>query len=252
MTVALSKLNFRDLGGLPAAGGRRLRHRMVYRSEGPASFAEDHQRELTALGFRLICDLRADVERRKAPHTWENSARLLNLDITNDLRTETNQGWTALRDDPSEAGARKAMIVNYAAIPAAVHPHIGLLIDAIAAGETPVLIHCTAGKDRTGVLIAILLTALGVAEDRIIEDYKRSDVFAKNLRLGGSIAHAFNETFGFVPGEETINAMIGVFPEFLQAALDEITRGWGSIDAYLETAGVDADRLAAFRAVLLE
>jgi protein-tyrosine phosphatase len=251
MTVALSLLNFRDLGGLSTEDGRRLRPGVLYRSEGPASFKDDHRRELTELKIRLVCDLRADVERRVAPNDWTTTARLLNLDVTNDLRTETNEGWNALRHDPSEAGARKAMSTNYAAIPGAIQPHWVALIDAIIEGETPVLVHCTAGKDRTGVLVALLLLLLGVPRQDAIRDYLRSDVFGKNLRVGGSVIHAFEETFGFTPSDATINTMIGVFPEFLEAAFDQIIRDWGSIEAYFEAAGVDAARRDRFRAALL-
>lgn len=251
MTEALSKLNFRDVGGLPTTDGRYLRSGVIYRSEGPASFNDEHRGELAELEIRLVCDLRADVERDQAPNDWTTTARLLNLDITNDLRTETNQGWNALRDDPSAAGARVAITTNYAAIPGAILPHLGGLIDAIIGGETPVIIHCTAGKDRTGVLMAILLLVVGVQREAVVADYLRSDVFAKNLRLGGSISEAFEKTFGFVPSQATIDTMIGVDVGFLDAALDAIDAEHGSIEGYFRTAGIAADRMAQFRAVML-
>ena len=253
MTEHLSRLNFRDLGGLPADGGRHVRFGVLYRSEGPASFAAEHRGELLELDFRLICDLRADVERQAAPNDWIDAARVLNLDITNDLRTETNEGWGALKHDPSAEGARAAMKLNYSAIPGALQPHLPSLISAFAEGELPALLHCTAGKDRTGVLVAVLLKMLGVQHDAIMADYLRSDVFGKNLRIGGSVADAFQKTFGFVPSEATISTMIGVFPEFLDAALVSIDAHWGSIDAYAQAAGIDAVQLAAFRdAILVE
>ena len=251
MTVALSRLNFRDLGGLPTQDGRRLRPGLLFRSEGPASFAAEHRQELGNIGFRLICDLRADVERSVAPNDWSDSARLFHLDMTNDLRTKTNEGWGVLRDDPSEAGALAAMTLNYTAMPAALHPHMRALIDALLGGELPALMHCTAGKDRTGVLVALLLSLLGVDRADIDRDYLRSDVFARNLRLGGSIADAFSKTFGFVPSEATIAAMIGVDTQFLDAAFAAVDRQWGSIDRFFAIAGVDASRTARLRATLL-
>jgi protein-tyrosine phosphatase len=173
MTVALSRLNFRDLGGLPAAGGV-LRHHALFRSEGPASFLDDHHAELERLGIRLICDLRAPVEREAAPHRWPHTARTLHLDLTNDLRSEAAEGWAALRDDPSEAGALRAMTLNYAAMPAALHPQLAPLADALLDGGLPVLIHCTAGKDRTGVVTALALADAGVERSAIVADYAAS------------------------------------------------------------------------------
>ena len=251
MTEALSRLNFRDLGGLPAGKGGVIRHGLLYRNEGPASLTEDHRRELVALGIRLVCDLRADVERDAAPNDW-TTARLFNLDITNDLRTETSEGWAALRDDPSAAGARQAMRTNYAAIPGALLPHLSTFVDAILAGETPVLMHCTAGKDRTGVLVALLLLLLGVPDEHVVVDYLRSDVFARNLRLGSSISHAFEVAFGFTPSDDTVAAMTGVDTGFLAASLDTVNARWGSIEAYFEAAGVNAGKRAALRAALVE
>ena len=251
MTVALSRLNFRDLGGMRAADGRFVRHGAIYRSEGPASFLEQHRAELVELDIRLICDLRADVERAAAPNDWSASGRLLNMEISNDLRVATNEGWAALRHDPSEAGAIRAMTTNYGAMPGALQPHVGGLIKAIVDGEIPALIHCTAGKDRTGVLIGLLLALLGVAQQDIVEDYLRSDIFAKNLRLGGSISHAFEETFGFVPSEATIDAMIGVSPAYLAAAFASVRQGWGNVENYFTGAGVNAAQQQRFRDCLL-
>jgi len=250
MTEALSRLNFRDIGGLPTEDGGVLRPGVIYRSEGPASFEPVHREELLALGIRLVCDLRADAEREKAPNDWAGAARLLNLDITADLRVETNQGWQTLKHDPSEEAGKRALIANYTAIPGAIRPHLRGLIEAIADGETPVLVHCTAGKDRTGVLMALLLKALRVPDDLVTADYLRSDVFAKNLRLRGGIHEQFEETFGFRPTEALIDAMIGVDLEFLNAALDTAEQEWGSVEGYFEAAGVDAALLQRYRDAL--
>lgn len=252
MTVELSKLNFRDLGGLPAADGKLVRDNVIYRSEGPASFLGHHRAELEELGIKLICDLRSEVERKAAPNDWSRTARLLDIEITNDLRNAAHGGWAALKDNPTEAAARNAMRVNYQATPGALHRHIAQIIDAVIARETPVLLHCTAGKDRTGVLVAMLLALLGVTREDIVADYMRSDIFGKNLLIAGSIEDSFQKTFGFIPTQAVIDAMIGVDPEFLEAAFDTIDQEYGSIPAYFESAGVDAGKVKAFRDAVLE
>jgi protein-tyrosine phosphatase len=251
MTIELSKLNFRDLGGLPVADGRRLRHHRLYRSEGPASFSTAHREELAALDIKLVCDLRSETERSAAPNDWSATARLFNIEITSDMRNAANAGWDRLRDDPSEAAARAAMLDNYRVIPGALLPYMRPLLGALIDGQTPALLHCTAGKDRTGVLVGILLALLGVSRAAILADYLRSDIFAKNQRLGQSIAHAFERLLGFTPAQATIDAMIGVDPEFLNASFDSIERQWGGIDGYFNAAGVSAPRRAAFREALL-
>jgi len=246
MTQALCQLNFRDIGGLPTRDGAVVRPGMIYRSEGPASFEAVHLEELAALNIKLVCDLRSEGERAKDPNDWADGARLLNLDVTADLRAQSNNAWEALKDDPSERVLRRAMIENYASIPQALRPHLRHLVKAVVAGETPVLIHCTAGKDRTGVLIALLLKAIGVADEVIAADYERSDVFAKNLKLRGGIETQFEEAFGFRPNQALIDAMIGVDVALLHAALDALVAQWGSIEGYFAAADIDAGLLDRF------
>jgi protein-tyrosine phosphatase len=250
--MRLATLNFRDIGGIAAHHGRLIRKGLVYRSEGPASFDDLHSEELRALGIRLVCDLRSEIERHKDPHRWlTGGVRVLNLDMNTDLRAGSNDGWAHLRDNPTRKGALRAMRGNYAAMPGALLPQLAGFIDALIGGDTPVLIHCTAGKDRTGVLLGVLLRALGVAQVDIMQDYLRSDVFAQNRPMGESLAAMFDAYFGFVPPAEVIATLMGVHPEFLEAAFDVIERDWGGMGGYLTVAGIDEARLAALRDAML-
>lgn len=252
MTVALSKLNFRDLGGLPTVDGRRTRSGVIYRSEGPASFLAEHRVELVALGLRTVCDLRAAVERDAAPNDWCGpGCRVLHLDMNTDLRAMGADGWKSLRTDPTGENARSAIIANYRSMPAALAPHLSGLVDVLLAGEVPMLLHCTAGKDRTGVAVAVLLSLLGVARETILADYVRSSVFGDSMRLSGSVAAAFRHSLGFEPSAAVMDVMLGVHAEFLLAALEAIERDWGSVAAYCAASGVDARRQAALCDVLV-
>ena len=110
---------------------------------------------------------------------------------------------------------------------------------------------CSAGKDRTGVMIAILLHALGVPHDMVVADYQRSDIFARNLRLRGGIEEQFNEAFGFIPEKELIDAMIGVDVALLDAAFDAIKAEFSDLDGYFAAAGIDAALLGRLRATMV-
>jgi protein-tyrosine phosphatase len=250
MTTELAKLNFRDVGGLPTQDGAEVRAGLIFRSEGPASFEPVHRSELAELGIRLVCDLRAETERLRVPNDWADTSRILNLDINADLRANPSELLTTLAGDQSVEALKRANVSNYAAMPAALRPWLRELFEAIVDGDTPVLIHCTAGKDRTGVLVALLLLALRVPRDIVMADYLRSDVYAQNLRLRGGLHEQIEGVFGFLPDDAFIDALIGVDAAFLEAALDALQREWGSIDEYLRAAEIDTDLLDRYRQVM--
>ncbi|WP_404477291.1 tyrosine-protein phosphatase [Novosphingobium sp. BL-52-GroH] len=241
MTRALSRLNFRDVGGLPAAGGRTVRSGVIYRSEGPASFVENHHAELGELGFRSVADLRSSMERDKAPHLWCGpGCRLLDLDMNTDLRAQGEDMWKSLGREPTAGRAMEVMAHNYGLMPQAFLRHLPAMVDALLAGDVPMLVHCTAGKDRTGVVIALFLELLGVPRGAIVEDYRRSDVFGANLKMSGHLKKGLQETFGFVPPDDMVAVLIGVDDKFLDRAFEALDGEWGSIDGYFEAAGIDA------------
>jgi protein-tyrosine phosphatase len=250
MGQELAKLNFRDIGGLPTGDGSQVRSGVVFRSEGPASFLPIHQRELAALGVRLICDLRADAERLKSPNTWAPDARLLNIDIDSDVRVSPGHLLETLGSDRSVEALRRASKKNYAATARALRPRVRELVQAIVDGQTPALLHCTAGKDRTGVLVALLLEALGVPEEIVVADYLRSDVYAQNLRLQEGLPRQIEEVFGFLPDDDWIDVLIGVDEEFIRAALETVHSEWGTVEGYFAAAGVAADLMGRFRELM--
>ncbi len=251
MTGELGKLNFRDVGGLPTTDGSQIRRGVIFRSEGPASFGPEHREELAALGFRLVCDLRAATERDKSPNDWAGSARLLNLDINSDLRASPSELLTTMGDKPSVDRLKRATLHNYSVTPAALQPRMRSLVEAIADGETPALIHCTAGKDRTGVLVALLLLPLGVPEETVMADYLQSAVFGENLRARGGLSEQIESVFGFLPDDAFVDLLIGVDPELLDAAVASVRSAWGSVDAYYEAAEVDAELMARYREAMV-
>jgi len=253
MTIALSRLNFRDLGGLPTADGQRVRTGLIFRSEGPASFFDAHRAELAELGFRSVCDLRSNMERTAAPNDWCGpGCRLLNLDMNTDLRAQGKEAWETLRLDPSPENAKRVMMENYRRMPGALHPYLPELVGALLAGDVPMMIHCTAGKDRTGVVIALLLSLLGVPHETILADYAKSDVFGENMRIAGSVEDGFRESFGFVPGEAVIAMLIGTERDFLVAALEEVDRQWDGVGQYFAAGGVDRALQDKIRTTMLE
>ncbi len=264
MTVALSKLNFRDVGGLRAVDGRVIRPNLIFRSEGPANFMAAHHEELEAIGFKTICDLRSAIEREEAPNDWAGpDCRMLHLDINIDIRAQGEESdpadehdwgdlWGSLRNDPTAERAHWVMSESYRHMPAALLPNMKLIVQSLIDGDVPMMIHCTAGKDRTGVSVGLLLLLAGVGHDDVIADYQRSVIFGENMWVTGAIEVGFNKMFGFMPDRDVVDATTGVNPDYLESALAEVRKRWGTVADYFTAAGVDNAMQARLREAMLE
>ena len=246
--MPVSGLNFRDIGGLPTQGGR-TREGVLFRSEGPRNFSPAQLDALRGVGFRTIVDLRSAGERADMPHDWHGAeCRLLGLDVNADLRVFGNDGKMRLMQGPEPEIAIDTMVEAYREIVAALVPHWGAIAGALLAGSVPVLLNCTAGKDRTGVAIAFLLEMAGVPREVIMDDYLRSNIFGENLVRDGGVERGFRASYGFLPSPGQVQALIGVRSDYLEAAWDEVAKGWSGLPGYLAAAGLDAatqDRIAA-------
>jgi len=244
--------NFRDLGGQPAAEGRRVLHGRLYRSEAIPTLAPQEAERLATLGIRTVCDLRSEAERTHAAGHWpSSSATVLPMDVVADFRADADP-LAAMRENPGEAGAVALMIDTYEALPAACAPHLALLFDRLAQGETPLLVHCTAGKDRTGFVVAMLLHALGVPEDAIMADYLRSGD-CPNPAVVAATRRIMKAALGKEVQESALIALAGVRPSYLAASHARISRDHGSVAHYLrEAAGLNEERQARLIATLTE
>ncbi|MET0546894.1 MAG: tyrosine-protein phosphatase [Caulobacterales bacterium] len=252
MTDALSLLNFRDVGGLDTVHGKPVKKGVIYRSEGPASFLAQHRRELTDLNIKLVCDLRSATERELAPNDWAGPARLLHVELFGDLHGKRSAAMQALANSSDAEEARLILEKSYSKMPARLAPHMTKVISALASGEVPALVHCTAGKDRTGVLVGLLLELAGVDREAVVADYLRSEIYEQNLRKGTvPLPDYFEKRLGVRFHEEVAGAMARVDARLLNAALRAVDQEWGSAEAYFAVAGVDVETRAAFVRVML-
>ena len=164
--------NFRDLGGLATGDGDVLRQGQLFRSDMVSRPTAQEQPVLAACEIGLVLDLRSATESKSRPNTYwiEQGVEVLGFDVGTDVRAK-GSFWERLRADASPARVEELMHAVYRSIPHAVAPALRTLFDRLAKDTPVVLIHCTAGKDRTGVAVALLLHTLGVTHEAIVADY---------------------------------------------------------------------------------
>lgn len=247
--------NARDLGGLPAAGGRRVRPGVVFRGAAPNS--DDHAQTLTSWGVQRSIDLRTAAEREIRPARLPSTATLVTADLLADepeagpatlgsiaraaVTGDTHNLTPAHLDEIFVAGYRSFVTLDSARRATAV------ALTTAAAGD-PVLIHCTAGKDRTGWVVAALLTTLEVPWDVVMKDYLLSG--PEVLALFAPYRERVAAQGGDVAAMERA---LAVFPHYLEAAREEALARFGSWDGYLRDGlGLDQELPARLRAGLLE
>jgi protein-tyrosine phosphatase len=223
--------NLRDLGGYPTRGGA-IPWRVLLRSDALHQLDEAGLAGLAALRLRTIVDLRTQSEVEIAPSPLEAlTARHSHLSLLGD----------DLESLPLELDAIYRHVVDErgAAIADAIRP-------LCSAGAFPALVHCSAGKDRTGIVIALVLALLGTPDDVIAEDYALSAGY-----LNAQFTPAIGQLqAGTGLGEQLTAELLSSPPELILGVLERARQTHGSVENYVLGHGLTADDLAALRAAL--
>ena len=222
--------NFRDVGGYQTSQSQSIAWRKIYRSGQPGPLEEDDIQLFHSLGIRLILDLRSDDEESGSYKTYltDISTQIINLPV---IPGGTKSFMAVLRGSEADSdeiarfmcGLYSKMVLDYADI-------FRNMFRAILACESgPILIHCAAGKDRTGIAVALLMSALDVPVQTITDDYMLSKEYLDNVQLLGR----FSRQHG-LDGSERYMPLIQVRRDYLNTAFAVIKSECGGIDHYLE------------------
>ncbi|MDQ0061872.1 tyrosine-protein phosphatase [Paenibacillus harenae] len=242
-------LNFRDMGGYAAAGGRKVKRGMLFRSAELTGMTESDRELFASLGIKTVFDYRDDKEAELKPDpAFENIANVripaMNQPHnTGDIREMLKSDL--FRNMSVETFAD--MYVQMAIDNASFKKLMSLLQEPDSLG---LLHHCAAGRDRTGIGSAFILLALGVDRETIIEDYLISNVtlVSMNEKMKEQLAELLDEE-----QMERMKAMFQLRREFMEAVFGAIDAKYGDTDSFLEQQfGLTADKRAELQARCLE
>lgn len=223
--VACGWHNFRDLGGIALAGGGCLRAGMLFRAGGVIESPDVEP--FTPFAIDTICDLRNDGERERQPTPWQKLGAKdywyrPHGEQTGDLRRVLDD----VDGDP--AAARTIMLRLYARMPSGMARSYREVFHRLADGRLPLVFHCSAGKDRTGVLAALILDSLGASREAIMADYLSANAHAPE-RLAAMLALSDDED---TKRAERWKPVLFADPDYLNAMFADLDKA-GGIEAYL-------------------
>lgn len=245
--------NFRDLGGYATTDGKTLRWGMLFRSDKLSDLSETDEQYLEQLNIRRIVDFRSELERSEEPNRIapDSSIAIVNKPIAIDAAAVDQVKDRIVASDATaeEMGqllidANRQMVENFTPV------YREYMQELLLADNYPTVFHCTAGKDRTGLAAALVLSAVGVPRETVMKDYLATNLYTAEhidkmvmLIKVGSLFRA---------NSEAVRALFAVDERYLNEAFAAIDEHYGSLDNYLTTGlGLGSAEREKLRTVLL-
>lgn len=234
--------NFRDMGGVKSKDGRIVKKGLLFRCGHFANATEQDLQMVNELGLSLIFDYRDEQEAIKYPTPIFTGVRNIRIPaIKEDSAVKVGSIGEAIR-----SGALDSIVENFAEFYSNMafnNPAYKALLEEILKCEGPIIHHCTAGKDRTGVGAALIYLLLGVPEEAIIEEY-----LLTNQSNAQKPPQWYLDIVALIGEDERLKAVVGVSRELIQAVFDAILNQYDSYDAYFEAEyGITSEQIEKLR-----
>ncbi|MHA7814834.1 MAG: tyrosine-protein phosphatase [Pseudohaliea sp.] len=242
-------VNFRDFGGYRAADGRRVRWGYLFRSGNLSRLTDEAQHMFAGLAIDVVCDFRREDEQASDPSRLPKDTRRINLAITPGSQGSALYG---ARHRLTGAGSMAEAMrdINREFVRSQSDRYAALFGHLLEPGNERVLVHCAAGKDRTGFAAALVLFALGVPRETVLHDYLLTRHYFDPVRELSRVREKYDMHH---LEDEALLPMLQVDESYLGAALAAIGENYGSVEAYLDKAlGVGPAERAALAARYLE
>ncbi len=246
--------NFRDLGGYTTEDGREVKWGLFFRSDNLHDLTDADLAVISELGIQLVCDFRSPTEREEEPDRLpENSPpQVAELAIWDPAFAPESFREKLSSGNLDGVDLGEFLVEGNRLFATQFYPLYAQMFARITQRENlPVVVHCTAGKDRAGFAAALILRVLGVPMETVYEDYLLTNVYTAD-KIERTLAMARVASLFQADGDQ-LRSIMGAERRFLQAAFEEIDKRYGSFENYRRDAlGISDSEQEAFREMALE
>ncbi|MGL4632272.1 MAG: tyrosine-protein phosphatase [Leadbetterella sp.] len=230
--------NFRDLGGYPTQSGKYVKWNKIFRSADISALTDHDLTVMQGLNISHICDFRGPDEIKTKPDRYPSGIVYVNLPAGSE-NVNPNANYARMNRD--------SMMISFYSrtdhLKAKYKPMFDQLLELKE--EQSLLFHCTAGKDRTGMGAALILSALGVSSDYIIADYTATNRYWENSHMQEKMIKSG------IPAKN-VKAMMSADPNYIKVFFDSINAKYGSMDKFLKNEmELSKDKIKALRMMFL-
>ena len=236
-------VNFRDIGGYKTRDGKKVIMGLLYRSAALNTLTDADVAKIAALNIKYDFDFRGPYEVKTAPDKIPTGTTRISLPAGSE-----NVGDSNYMKNMAKFMKSDSFLISFYTVLTPYKDRYTPLFDSLIANKTasPILFHCTAGKDRTGIAAALILYALGVDEETIFNDYEATNYYRRNENAK-AIAQ-MTKYYGL--DEKTATSMMGAKKEYIQSTFTTIKAQYGSVDNYLEKVmGLNSKKIIALRSL---
>ena len=246
--------NTRDIGGYQTNELRTLRYRQIIRSENLSRLKDDDFQKLEDIGLKTVIDLRTKKEHDQGPTVWkgDNPPQFFHFPVGDAKSPWFRAQSRMMKSRFTQEQSLEHMVEGYRIIAEEGQSSYQQLMDVVLdESNWPLLIHCNAGKDRAGIAVALIMEALGVDRETIMDEYLLTNELARTqekavimskkprkTKIGSNRSSRGSSANAWLP-------IVGVHSDMLEAFYESVDEQYGSMDAFLTELGVDQDARSA-------
>jgi len=245
----LDNINFRDVGGSLTTGGQRVRKGLLYRSGVWQKLKDADLQLVKSLGIQTIVDLRSLEEQERDPSNLPGRLKV-SLPCNIDKMTRDRLKPLVFKRDADDQIIQVINSVYTEMVQIMVDPMVQIIRLILTPDRLPLLMHCRAGKDRTGVAVAMLQWFLGMDRDSIIKEYLRSNLFLMP-KISKTHKRVRLLTLGLIP-KANMQAAFEVREQYIQTTFRLVEEQFEGIEAYFRSGGITNEELSQLKMALLE